>query len=75
MNDPRLWYRKVDAIFAITSHDLGETVKKLNDTDENIEFSMEKASEGNLPSLDCIISLNEKREIMTKVYRKPSHTS
>ena len=36
---------------------------------------MEKVSEGNLPFLDCIINLNEKREIKTKVYRKPTHTS
>ena len=35
---------------------------------------MEKASEENLPFLDCIISLNEKREIITKVYKKPTHT-
>ena len=35
---------------------------------------MEKASEGNLPFLECIISLNEKWEIKTKVYRKPTHT-
>ena len=35
---------------------------------------MEKASKENLPFLDCIISLNGKREIITKVYRKPTHT-
>ena len=35
---------------------------------------MEKASEENLPFLDCIISLNEKREKITKAYRKPTHT-
>ena len=74
LNTPRLWYRKVDDTFAITSHDLGETLKKLNDIDENIEFTMEKASEGNLPFLDYIISLNEKRETITKVHRKPTHT-
>ena len=34
-----------------------------------------RTSKGNLPFMNCIISLNEKREIMTKVYRKPSHTS
>ena len=50
-------------------------MQKLNDTDEKIEFSMEKASKGNLPFLDCIISLNKKREIIIKVYRKASHTS
>ena len=74
LNAPRLWYRKVDYTFSITSHDLEETLQKLNDIDENIEFTMEKASEENLPFLDCIISLNEKREIITKVYRKPTHT-
>ena len=74
LNAPRLWYRKVDDTFGITSHDLGETLQKLNYIDENIEFTMEKASEGNLPFLDCIKSLNEKREIIIKVYRKLTHT-
>ena len=49
-------------------------MQKLNDIDENIEFTMEKSSKGNWPFLDCIKSLNEKREIVTKVYRKPTHT-
>ena len=49
-------------------------MQKLNNIDENIEFTMEKASEGNLAVLDYIITLNEKREIITKVYRKPTHT-
>ena len=58
LNAPCLWYRKVGDTFAVTSHDLGGTLKKLNDINENIEFTMEKASEGNLPFLDCIVSLN-----------------
>ena len=33
----------------------------------------EKASKGNLPSLDCIISFNEKRKIIN-VYGKPTYT-
>ena len=44
LNVPRLWYRKVDDTFAIISHDRGETLQKLNDFDENIEFTIEKAS-------------------------------
>ena len=75
LNTLRLWYRRVDDTFAITSHDLEETLQMLNDIDENIEFTMEKTSEGNLPFLDCIISLNERREIIGKVYRKPTQTS
>ena len=67
LNIPRLWYKKVDDAFAITSHDLGETLQKLNSIGGNIKLIMEKASEGNLPILDCIISLNEKREIITKI--------
>ena len=74
LNYPSLWYRKVDNTFAITSHDLGETLQKLNDIDEKIEFNMEKATEGKLPFVDCIIGLNEKRVIITKLYRKPIHT-
>ena len=73
LNAPRLWYRKVDNTFTITSHDLGQTLQKLNDIDQKIQFAVEKASKGNLPFLDCIISLNEKREIKTKVFRKPTH--
>ena len=73
LNTPCLWHRKVDDVFAITSHDLGETLQKLNDIDENMEFTIEKTSEGNLPFLDCIMNLNEKREIITKVYRNTAH--
>ena len=69
LNTPCLWQRKVDHTFAMTSHDLGETLKKLNNIDENIDFIMEKASERNLPFQDCIISLNKKREAITKVYK------
>ena len=47
LNAPHLWYRKVDDTFAVTSHDLGETLQKLNDIDENVEFTMEKTSKGN----------------------------
>ena len=74
LNAPCLWYRKVEDTFAIASHDLGETLQKLKDINENIEFTMEKASEGNFPFLDCIISLNEKTEIITKIYGRPTHT-
>ena len=44
LNVARLWYRKVDDTFAIISHDRGETLQKLNDFNENIEFTTEKAS-------------------------------
>ena len=47
LNAPRLQNRKVKDTFATTSHNLGETLQKLNDIDENIEFTMEKASKGN----------------------------
>ena len=47
--------------------------RKLNSIDENIEFTMEKTSEGNLLFLDCIKNLNEKREILTKLHKKLTH--
>ena len=49
-------------------------MQKLNGIDESIEFTVEKGSVGNLPFLDCIISLNKKREIVSTAYRKPTHT-
>ena len=59
---PFIWYKNVDNTFAITLHDLGEKLQMLNNIDDNIEFTIEKASKGNLPFLDCITSLNEKKE-------------
>ena len=73
LNAPCLWYRKVEDTFAIASHDLGETLQKLKDINENIEFTMEKASEGNFPFLDCIISLNENNN--KNIWKTNSHRS
>ena len=44
LNAPRLWYREVSDTFTTTLHDLGQTLQKLNDIDENIEFTMEKTA-------------------------------
>ena len=44
LNAPRLWYRKVDTTFTITSDDLGKILQKLQNIDDNIEFTMEKHS-------------------------------
>ena len=74
LNASRLWYRKVDITFAIASHDLGEKLQKWNWWDHFTDFAMEKTSKGNLPFLNFIKRLNQKREIMTKVYRKPTQT-
>ena len=42
INAPCLWYRKVGDTFTVTSHDLGETLQKLNDINENIELLWKK---------------------------------
>ena len=58
LNARRLRDRKVDNTFAITSHDLEETLQKLNDIDENIEFTMENVSDGNLLIFNILININ-----------------
>ena len=58
LSAPYRQYRKVGDVFAITSKDIGETLKKLDNINENKEFTMDKAAEGNSPFLDYIISLN-----------------
>ena len=73
-NIKHLWYRKGENTFEIISNDLGETLQKVNGIDEKLEFPLEKAMEGNLPFLDCIINLNGKIQIITKVYKKPTRS-
>ena len=54
LNAPRLWYRKVDDTFAITSLDPGEAQQNLNSIDENIKFTMKKTSKEKLLFQDYI---------------------
>ena len=53
---PGLCYRKVDDTFSITSHDLFKTFEELCNTDKNMEFTAESATDGELEFLDFLTS-------------------
>ena len=72
-NVPRACYRNVDDTFAITSHYLGKTLLKLNDFNENIEFTMKTASKGSVLFLDCIISLHSLTKISLPISHQVNH--
>ena len=73
---PKLWLRYVDDTFVIWNYgdeQLEDFLSFLNGRHRNIEFTMEKETNGSLPFLDvqvkkCMGSLD------TFVYRKPTHT-
>ena len=57
--DPRLWYKKVDDTYAITSDDAFKTLEELDN--KNIKFTIESAKEGKLAILNYLIGVNESR--------------
>ena len=73
---PKLWLRYVDDTFVIWNYgdeQLRDFLSFLNGRHSNIEFTMEKKTNGSLPFLDvqikmCMGSLD------TFVYKKPTHT-
>jgi hypothetical protein len=73
---PVLWKRMRDDILLIWNQDsekLSEFIEYLNGKEPRIQFTVEKEVNGSLPFLDLLI-MREEDKIMTKVYRKPSHT-
>ena len=69
-----LLYRKVDDTSEITSHDLFTTLGKLNNIVVNVYRLLWKVQkDGKLEFLNCLINVNENRELRTEVYRKPMH--
>ena len=70
---PKTWLRYVDDTFVIWPHGqqaLGEFHTHQN---QDIQFTMEEESEGELPFLDATVKRDGSTAI-TKVYRKPTHT-
>ena len=72
---PRLWLRYVDDTFVILHKD--EQVSffnYINSVDSNIKFTQEECRNRSLPFLDCLVSVDDRNQFQTKVYRKSTHT-
>ena len=71
---PRVWLRYVDDTFIVLKKsETSSFFDHVNDCDEHIKFTEERSTDGSLPFLDCLVTVVN-NEILTKVYRKPTHT-
>ena len=76
VNPPRWWKRYVDDTFVILKKEHREEfLLHINSVDQSIQFTTEEAREdGSMPFLDMMVTPQEDGTLVTKVYRKPTHT-
>nr|VZI03321.1 unnamed protein product [Spirometra erinaceieuropaei] len=73
---PRLWVRYVDGTFVIINRDkIGEFTQHLNSIFPDIQFTMEKEKDCQLPFLDVLVQRKGDGALETTVYRKATNTS
>ena len=74
LHPPKVWERFVDDVYSIVKHTQLETFfHHINNLHQNIKFTMEEESNGELAFLDTLLKRNN-GEISVLVYRKPTHT-
>ena len=74
LHPPKVWERFVDEVYSILKRRHLENVfHRINNLHQNIKFTMDEESNGELAFLDTLLKRN-KGEISVLVYRKPTHT-
>ena len=74
LHPPKVWERFDDDIYSIIKHTYLENFfHHINILHQNIKFSMEEETNGELAFLDTLLKWNN-GEISVLVYRKPRHT-
>ena len=68
-----LWLRFVDDTFVITKHRQA-LLQHINNQDPHIQFTMDLPTQGTLPFLDTLVTIETDNTLSTSVYRKPTHT-
>ena len=68
------WFRYVDDVFVLVPEDtdLSDKLKKLNEVEESIQFTLETETDGKLPFLDILIVKHED-DVRYKVHRKETN--
>jgi hypothetical protein len=72
----KFWKRMKDDVLLIwegTDRELDGFTNYINGKEKRIQFTVEKEQNGELPFLDIMI-MKEQDKIITKIYRKPTHT-
>ena len=76
LNPVRLRKRYVDDIFCILhKSNVDSFLEHLNSLSTSIKFTLEKENNNVLPFLDVLVVRDEQGRLMTKVYRKNTHTN
>ena len=74
LHTPKVWERFVDDVFSILKRThLENFFHHINNLHQNIKFTMEEESNGELAFLDILLKRNN-GEISVLIYRKPTHT-
>ena len=74
LHPPKVWERFVDDVYSILKRThLENLFHHINNLHQNIKFTMEEESNGELAFLDTLLKRNN-GEISVLVYRKPTHT-
>ena len=75
-HSPTFCRRFVDDTFVIIQKTQGDSFfEHINAIDHKIQFTKEASrSDGSMPFLDTIVTINDDGSLNTKVYRKPTHT-
>ena len=73
---PTFWRRFVDDTFVIIQKAKEDSFfNHINSIDNKIQFTKEASrSDGSMPFLDTLVTINGDGSLNTKVYRKPTHT-
>ena len=73
---PSFWRRFVDDTFVIIQKAKEDSFfNHINNIDNKIQFTKEASrSDGSMPFLDTLVTINGDGSLNTKVYRKPTHT-
>ena len=76
LNPVRLWKRYIDDIFCILHKSTVDSfLDHLNSLSTSIKFTLEKENNNVLPFLDVLVVHDEQGRLITKVYRKNTHTN
>ena len=74
LHPPKVWERFVDDVYSIVKRtQLENFFHHIKNLHQNIKFTMEEESNGELAFLDTLLKRNN-GEISVLVYRKPTHT-
>ena len=75
-NPPKFWRRYVDDTFVIIKKiEVDESYNHINNFEASIKFTIEHETNNSIPFLDVCVTREANGGLMTKIYKKPTHTN